>query len=343
MKKFYLVLSLAALAFTASAQTPLTLTGTSYFQNFDTLATNGLPTGWALYTGATTTSLGTGGAKSFLTNGAAYYDTSFATGCYYCGCGSDVSSGAFKNCASGDIPGIDTSSCAEQTAATLRSLGVRQSSKFGDPGASFVLELANTTNISNIALAFHFQSLDITSGRSVTWTLDYGIGATPTTFTAVTPLVGTMVSGGKQFVDDSVAAILPAAVNNQSTPVWIRISALSASTGSGNRPTTAIADFGMVYNNVNAIPTISAPAQIGVKVIGGATSNNITLGYSVAKAGEYNVALYDITGREVSNKTMELNQGSKNINLVGLNLPSGMYIARIFNNVASGTAKVIVQ
>lgn len=341
MKKIYLILSFAAFAFTASAQ--LNLTGTYYFQNFDTLATNGLPAGWGLYTGATSTSLGTSGAKSYLTNGPAYYDTSFATGCYYCGCGSDVVGGAFKNAASGDIPGIDTSSCTEQTNATDRAMSVRQSSKFGDPGASFVLELANTTGISNIFVAFHFQNLDITSGRTVSWTLDYGVGAAPTAFTPITPLTGTMISTGSTFVNDSVAALLPAAAYNQSTPVWIRISALSASTGSGDRPTTAIADFGMVYNNVNSVPTISAPAQVAVKAIGFATSTNVTLGYSVAKAGQYNVGLYDITGREVSTQSVELTPGGSNINLTGLNLASGLYIARIYNNVSSGTAKVIVQ
>src|ERR1700722_12342405 len=122
MKKIYLLLSTALLALTVNAQ--LTLTGTTYLQNFDNLS-SGLPTGWSIDTGATATNLGTSGVKSFLTNGVAFYDTSFATGCYYCGCGSNVVSGAFKNCASGDNAGIDTSTCTEQTNATNRALGIR--------------------------------------------------------------------------------------------------------------------------------------------------------------------------------------------------------------------------
>jgi hypothetical protein len=340
MKKIYLLLSFATFALASNAQ--LTLTGTSYTQNFSTLA-SGLPTGWAIDTNATATHLG-GTGKSYLTNGAAFYDTSFATGCYYCGCGSDVVGGAFKNCASGDIKGIDTSTCAEQTSAVLRALGVRQSSKFGDPGASFQLELANTTNISNIAFAFELQSLDITSGRTVTWTIDYGIGANPTTFTPVTPVKGApLVTGGHVFSNDTVAVLLPAAVNNQSVPVWIRISALSAGTGSGNRPTSAIADFAMQYVNVNAVPTISSPEEIGLKAIGIATSNSIVLGYNVANTGSYTVSLFDITGREVTNKQVELTPGGSNITLSGLNLAAGIYIAKVFNGTSSGTAKVVVK
>ncbi|HXP48384.1 MAG TPA: T9SS type A sorting domain-containing protein, partial [Bacteroidia bacterium] len=316
----------------------------SYSQNFDNLASSGLPTGWSIDTGATATNLGTSGVKSFLTNGVAFYDTSFATGCYYCGCGSNVVSGAFKNCASGDNAGIDTSTCTEQTNATNRALGIRQSSKFGDHGASFQLELANTTNISNIAIGFKLQSLDITSGRTATWTVDYGIGATPTAFTAVTPILGApLVTGNHVYSNDSVVVLLPAAVNNQSTPVWIRISTLSPTTGSGNRPTTAIDDFVMEYTNVNAIPTISAAAKINLKAIGAGTTNSITLGYTVANTGSYTVSLFDITGREVSTKQVELTPGGSNITLGGLTLAPGIYIAKVFNGVSSGTAKVIVK
>jgi hypothetical protein len=341
MKKIYLLLSFAVLAIGANAQ--LNLSGTTYSQTFDDLATSGLPTGWSIDTGSTATNLGTSGVKSFLTNGVAFYDTSFATGCYYCGCGSNVVSGAFKNCASGDNAGIDTSTCTEQTNATNRALGIRQSSKFGDHGASFQLELANTTNVSNIIVAFKLQSLDITSGRTATWTVDYGIGATPTAFTAVTPILGSpLVTGNHVYSNDSVVVLLPAAVNNQSTPVWIRISTLSPTTGAGNRPTTAIDDFFMSFTNVTAVQSVSAP-QVSVKVIGNATSNNVTLGYNVNKFGIYNIGLYDITGREISNKQVALTPNGSNINLNGLSLAPGMYIAKVYNSATVATAKVMVQ
>ncbi|HSY76665.1 MAG TPA: hypothetical protein VK890_07410, partial [Bacteroidia bacterium] len=91
MKKIYLLLSFAAFALTANAQ--LALTGTTYSQNFDGIGA-GLPAGWACYSAATSTSLGT--AYSF-TGGAAfgaYYDTT--------DCPADVFGHGFKNCASAD-------------------------------------------------------------------------------------------------------------------------------------------------------------------------------------------------------------------------------------------------
>jgi hypothetical protein len=337
MKKIYLLLSFTAFTLAANAQapTPYVLSGTTYTQNFDTIGT-ALPKGWACYYSATSASLGTAFTWSGSPNFGAYFDTT--------DCPSDVFGHGFKNSASADN-GIAnaTATCTAQAALTNRAFGVRQSSAAGyDPGISFVFELANTTNISNIALGFKLQGLDIRSTRTTAWTVDYGIGASPTSFIVQAPVTGYMSTGNAKFTDTTVAFLLDAGASNQSQPVWIRISSLAKTSGSGSRTTSAIDDFNMTYTNVNSVLSVNGPV-LGLKVMGAATSNNITLAYNVAKEGQYSLNICDITGRIVLSKQVELAPGGSNIVLNGLNLNSGIYIARITNNSSSGTAKVVVQ
>jgi hypothetical protein len=218
------ILALASLG--AHAQTPVALgSGTSYTQSFDELAT-GLPAGFAVYTGASTTSLGTV-APITLTPGAT---TTWAS-----------TGGGFKNYASATIGSGTTT--ANQTSATNRALGVRQTGSVGDPGASFVFKLANTTDRIGFSLAFKLQSLDASSGRTTTWTVDYGIGANPTTFTPVA--TGTT---GSFFASNTVTADFGLGLNNVSGPVTIRITALDPSSGGGNRASSAIDDLTLSWN-----------------------------------------------------------------------------------------------
>ena len=139
MKKICLLLILLIPLLT-SAQ--VTLTGTSYSENFDGVGT-ALPNGWTVRTAGTTSFLGT--SQTFLTAPAAWNSTV----------------GAFKNSASSD--GLSSSTIAtNQNSSTDRVMSVRQTGSFGDPGAAFVLQLNNTTGLSNIVLSFKLQSLLIT-------------------------------------------------------------------------------------------------------------------------------------------------------------------------------------
>lgn len=246
------LLALASL----SAQAQATLGTSPYVENFDGLA-NGLPTGFSVYTSTSTasttsTSLGTPptAAQLILTPNAS---TTLWT-----------SSGAgFKNYAS--ATGLHSkATSAVQLAATNRALGVRQTSSFGDitanttagtpanPGTAFVFQAANTTGKTDFALSFKLQSLDSTSARTTTWQVDYGLGATPTTFTPV----GTgAITGASQFSNNTITVNFSTALDNQSGPVYIRIAALAATTGSGNRASSAIDDFTLTWNS----PTASTP------------------------------------------------------------------------------------
>lgn len=210
--------------------------GTSPFLlNFDNIA-SGYPQGVSVKIGATASSLGTGDAAIYnagtggLANGTPW--AQFSAG--------------VKNYAS--ATGLTSASdSATQANSTNRALGFRQTSTNGDPGVAFTFQLNNTTGKSNFNMSFLLQSLDATVGRTVTWTVQYGIGDNPSNFTTV-PTTPATLTTGPTFGSTSVTANFGTALNNVNQKVWIRIVTLTASTGSGNRPSTAIDDFQLTWN-----------------------------------------------------------------------------------------------
>ena len=249
----------------------VTVLGGSYSENFDGVGT-GLPTGWTVRTGATASALGT---SATLTTAATAWNNS---------------TGAFKNSASADDL-TSTSSAAAQSASIDRAIASRQTGTFGDPGAAFILQLANTTGLSNIQISFKLQSLDIASARSVNWIVDYGIGASPTSFTQISS--GILTTGGSTFTNNTVS-INNAIPAGNTTNVWIRIVALTASTGSGSRPTVGIDDFTLTASST--IPSLSvSPSSIsGFNYIEGsgpssAISYNLSGGNLTPASGDITV------------------------------------------------------
>lgn len=209
------------------------LTSSPYTENFDNIG-SGYPTGWTGRTGASSSSLGT--TQTLTTTKTAWNNTT----------------GAFKNFASAD--GLNSgSSSTDQSNSTDRALGVRQTGSFGDPGAAFTLQIANTNNLTGLNISFKLQSLDSTSARSVTWIVQYGLGTNPTSFTNVTTSPSTLTTGGSTWKNTTVTLSLPTAVENQNQNVWIRIVTLSASSGTGNRPSTGIDDFQLTFSQNSGI------------------------------------------------------------------------------------------
>ncbi|GGG92532.1 lamin tail domain-containing protein [Pedobacter zeae] len=205
----------------------VSLTSSPYVENFDGIG-NGLPNGFTGRTSANATSLGT--VATFATASAPW---------------NNVSAG-FKNLASATA-GAAAGTTA-QAAATDRALGLRQTSAAGyDPGSAFVFQIANTTGKSAFKLTFDLQSLDASSPRTTTWAVEYAFGATPTNFTAAA-VTGTTTTGGSTFSNNSISVDFGTALDNNAGPVWIRLVALSATTGSGNRATTAIDNFNLTFN-----------------------------------------------------------------------------------------------
>lgn len=222
----------------AALQAQVSLTGTSYTETFDGIGT-GYPTGWSVKTALTATTLG---ADTLLTPGKMKWASTTK---------------GVSNYASAD--GLtSTADSATQANATDRALGVRQTGTWAPQGISFALQIANTTDMNTFSLAFKIQSLDATSPRIATWKVQYATGAAPTIFTDLATTPATLTTGGSTWTNTSVTASFGALLDNLAGPVWIRIVSLDLTTGSGNRPTTAIDDVTLTWSN-GAATTVAAP------------------------------------------------------------------------------------
>jgi len=221
------LIALGVAAFLATVtDAQLTLTGTNYLQNFDGLD-SGLPAGWSVKTNATATGIGTLiDASSSRTHWSS-------------------TSGQFANypstASNSGTNFLGNESTAIQDACTNRALGTRQTSAFGDPGAAFVLNITNTTGMANFQLGLDFLMLSVQS-RSTIWTLDYAFGDNPAQFTPLATYTDPGVFGPTH-----VNLSLGTALDGKGSNVWIRVVALNASTGSGNRDTFALDNFSLSW------------------------------------------------------------------------------------------------
>jgi hypothetical protein len=232
-------------------------------------------------------------------------------------------------------------------------LGIRQvgntnaSFPNSDPGVAFVLKLNNTVGHKTFNLAFKLQSLDTSSPRVTTWTVDYAVAtsatATPTAFTPITT-TGTMTTGGHTFSNTTIGANFGTALDNKAFPVYIRVVALSATTGNGNRASTAIDSFALTYvPDPAGVEELSAAPVLELAVLGAPTSEKVTFGYTAEESGNYNFSIYDIAGRTIHQEMIHAVAGTQQLTVTGLNLSKGMYIAKMNNATASSVVKMIVQ
>ncbi len=247
MKRIALLILAAGTTLAASAQS-LTLSGTSYTQNFNGLG-GGLPTGWHVFNFATSSALGIiqdTSSKLFLTPSS---NTAWKS-----------TAGGYKNFASANntasFSPLSTDTAGQNNAAD-RALGVRQvsgtSASFPgtDSGASFALLLANTAGLTNFSMSFKLQSLDSSSQRVTKWKVQYGMGAIPTSFSSATA-TGTLTTGGFTYANNSVSVSFGTGLNNIAGPVWIRIVTDSATSGANNRASSAIDDVTLNWTGTAA-------------------------------------------------------------------------------------------
>lgn len=214
------------------------LTTSPYRQEFNDLGT-ALPAGFSVRLSSSASSLGT---EQSLTTAATSWSATTA---------------GYKNMASATAG--SAASVADQASATNRALGLRQTSAAGyDPGSAFVFQIANTTGKSAFKLSFDLQSLDPSSPRLVTWAVQYAFGATPSSFLPATT-TGTLTTGNSSFSNTAINVDFGNSLDNNAGPVWIRIVALTGSTGSGNRPTSAIDNFNLSFTSGGvASPALTA-------------------------------------------------------------------------------------
>lgn len=195
----------------------------SYSQSFDSIG-GGLPDGWTVRENATSSSLGT--SLTFDSTTTPWTNTA----------------GRFKNHAS--VTGLTSGTgTTVQNNATDRALGVKQTASFGDPGAAFTLEISDTAGYQDFSLAFQSEIGD-DNARTTTWHVEWALGSSPTSFNSL----GSFAQSG--FGEQARQYTLPAAVNDQSQTLWLRVVTLALSSGANNRDAFSIDDFTLTYSAV---------------------------------------------------------------------------------------------
>jgi hypothetical protein len=235
------------LTFAQPSVAQLTLPTAGYTQDFNSLR-SGLPTGWTTRTNARTTSLGSSLA---FTN----VDPSLAVNSW------SNTSGAFKNLSS-SVGLTSNANAATQATNTNRCLGIRPTGSFGDPGASFSLQIADTVGKSNFAMTFSMQMLSVQTRTNI-WSVQYAVGPSPTNFITLTNYTDPVTFGASTI---SVSPEVLSPIGNQSQNVWIRVATLTGSTGSGSRDTVGIDDFQLTYEVSADTPVVNSIAPSAAKV-----------------------------------------------------------------------------
>lgn len=296
----------------------VTLSTSPYTENFDNVGT-ALPAGFTVKKLATTTTLGTDTALTIAKS--AWNGTSRG----------------FKNCAS--ATGLTSAATTtEQDNSTNRALAIRQTGSFCDPGGAFVFQVANTTGFSNFQVSFLLQSLDASSPRVSTWVVDYGIGANPSTFTAVTTTPTPLTTGNSTFSSTTITASFGTSLDNISDVVTIRVYAPAASTGTGNRATTAIDDWSLSFSGTSAINDLFGRDSY-VKIVRN-TNDAVGLQFNKSINTKISLQLTNMSGQIVFTKAIsKVTEGQLEI-IPAASLPKGIYFVSILSKEGDFGAKI---
>jgi len=248
-----------ATTFVLDAGAQLTLTGTNYCQNFDSLG-SGLPGEWLICTNAKSTQLGT--PLVFDSTPTSWATTSFGFGNY----ASTINGGTNL---------LGTEAADKQSGFTNRALGLRATGA-ADPGAAFVLKIDNTKGLGNFTLDLDFLLLSV-QNRTNVWTVDYGIGSNPGNFVALGTYTALGNGNGGVFGATHKTFSFGKELDNQSDPMFIRIVNLSvsgSSSGSGPyRPTVGIDNFALSWT---VISSTNRPSLTGIILTNGSTQIDFT-------------------------------------------------------------------
>jgi len=263
MKTFYIPLALLCIFSVFGTQAQISLSGSSYVQDFDAIG-DGLPTGWSVRTGASETALGD--AQNFVTN-----ITTWA-----------LTTGNFRNVAAAEAPLTSGSANTAQAQSTDRALGLRQTGTFGDAAnalAAFTCQFENTQGFGDFDLSFKLMQCDPgTAGRTVTWIVEYATGSAPVSWSAVPTMPAVLTTTQGTWGMQNVSVDFGAALNNISENVWIRIRAAEPSAGGGSRPHTAIDDFELTY--AVYVPCQAPTSQAANLIFENVTDNSVSVSWT---------------------------------------------------------------
>lgn len=289
-------------------QTPVTLSTSPYTENFDGIG-NGLPNGFGIA----------------LSNAAQTFTpttpTSWAT-----------TSGRFNNYASGSSGLASNATAVNQSAATNRALGIKQTGGFGDPGAQFLFAIANTQNRTSFKLSFELQSLDIsaTTTRTTTWVIQYKLPGDANFTTLPAGLVsssrGNLQTGNVSFFVNNVTVDFGTLLDNINGTVTLAISTIANSTGSNSRASTGIDNFSLSWTDgPNTTPTLTLTSD-GTTAIHSLSFPTIAMGTS-AKAN------YILSGNNLNDNAVASVVAPYSLSLDDVNYSPQINVAPVNGNV----------
>jgi Secretion system C-terminal sorting domain len=84
-------------------------------------------------------------------------------------------------------------------------------------------------------------------------------------------------------------------------------------------------------------------SEMSMELTPNPATNEVTLMTSVDNAGEYNLAVTDVLGREVKRQTLTLNEGNNSTPIDISNINKGMYIVRLWNGQGQLTQKLNIE
>jgi len=256
-----LAIVLSAPLVTLHAQ--VTLSGTSYFQDFNTLG-SGLPAGWTVSTGATSTTFGSSvDFASTKTDWSATLATEPLN---------------FRNISSANI--LSTSSSVTQSANTNRALGWRPATADSRNGA-VTFAINNSIGLSNFTLSLTLFSPNNVS-MDQTYAVEYRVGNSGT-FTQI----GATYTTGNVFDATTITAnsVTLAALNNQANPIYIRVRGTTSSgTNGSGLDVLGIDDFSLSYAAVPE-PATTVAIVAGAALLGAALYRRRSRGTPVPARG----------------------------------------------------------
>ena len=80
-----------------------------------------------------------------------------------------------------------------------------------------------------------------------------------------------------------------------------------------------------------------------LSILGYASANEMTIGFTATEAAIYGLEVYDITGRMLHKESINATTGTQKYTVSGMNLTTGLYIVKLSNGSQSGVTKVVVQ
>ncbi len=246
----FILTIVAATFFSSVASAQISLSGSGYTQNFDSIG-SGLPQGWSVTTSATSTALGD--SASFTSAQTTWASTT----------------GAFRNIASNNITfASDSTAQGNDTNRALgwRPVGANSGEVTPFRTGALTLKIANTSGFTNFSLSLDvFQTVN-TSGVQ-TYKLEYRIGDSGS-FTQIGTDYVTK-DANVDFTDYNLqqfTSVTLSAIADQNSAIYIRLRGVSTA-GSANLDTIAIDNFALSYSAI----TSPVPEPATFALFGGLT------------------------------------------------------------------------